>query len=220
MGCFVEGIMAEMKSFPLCWPAGWKRATSSTRDGGPMRKRAKFSKAGAGSYQTQLSVNDGTQRVLLEIARLGISRDDMIISTNVKVRLDGLPYSDQKEPADPGAAVYWKNKAGQTKCIAIDIYDRVADNLGAIAASIDAMRAIERHGGAEILERVFTGFTALPAPDQWREVLGFPHNSVSLKEAEQRYRELAKKHHPDNGGSALEFSRIAKAIDEARKELS
>jgi hypothetical protein len=61
--------------------------------------------------------------------------------------------------------------------MAIDQYDRVEHNLAAIAATLDAMRAIKRHGGAEILDRAFTGFTALPAPmaggKPWRQVLGF-----------------------------------------------
>ena len=53
---------------------------------------------------------------------------------------------------------------------------QVEESLAAIAATLDAMRAIERHGGARVLERAFTGFTAVPAPDarkHWREVFGF-----------------------------------------------
>ena len=37
--------------------------------------------------------------------------------------------------------------------MAIDAYTRTADNLAAVAATLEAMRAIERHGGAQILER-------------------------------------------------------------------
>jgi hypothetical protein len=48
---------------------------------------------------------------------------------------------------------------------------RAADNLAAIAATLEAMRAIDRHGGATILNRAFTGFTALPPPaDCWKEL--------------------------------------------------
>jgi len=47
--------------------------------------------------------------------------------------------------------------------MAIDIYDTVAGNLAAVAATLDAMRAIERHGGAQILKRAFQGFKALPS---------------------------------------------------------
>jgi hypothetical protein len=31
-----------------------------------------------------------------------------VISTNVRMRLDGLPRSGEKESQDPGAAVYWQ----------------------------------------------------------------------------------------------------------------
>ena len=76
---------------------------------------------------------------------------DSIISTNLKLRLDGLPRSDQKEPDDPGVAVYWQRLSKPKKVMAIDLYDRIADNLAAIGATLNAMRAIERHGGALIL---------------------------------------------------------------------
>jgi hypothetical protein len=91
------------------------------------------------------------------------------------LRNDGLPLSKQREPEDPGVAVYWKTD-GKSLVIAADCYTKIADNLAAVAATLDAMRAIERHGGAAILERAFTGFTALPAPmtgqKPWRDVLG------------------------------------------------
>ena len=119
----------------------------------------------------------GVERVLDELGRLSIWRDDSVISTNITTRLDGLPRSDQKAPEDPGVAVYWETKNGDRRVMAIDQYRRVADNLAAIAATLEALRAIERHGGAQILDRAFTGFTSLPSPAAartWREVIGVP----------------------------------------------
>ena len=142
-----------IEAYPLTWPQGWPRKKSR------QRRRAKFSTSGR-----VLSVMDGIQRVLLELERLGVKRDDLVISTDIPTRLDGLPRSD-RSVADPGVAVYWR-KGKDTRCMAVDRYDRVADNLAAIAATLEAMRAIERHGGAEILDRAFTGFVALPAPEQ------------------------------------------------------
>lgn len=83
-------------------------------------------------------------------------------------------------------------------CMAIDRYDRVADNLAAIAATLDAMRAIERHGGAEILNRAFTGFAALPdqASDAWWIVLGVPWDA-SRPVIDDAYRHLRSVYHPD-----------------------
>ena len=210
-------------AYPLTWPAGWKRISSEKRI------RARFSKSDRQYNQSsssswmrrrELSIADGANRVIDEIAKLGVDRSDVIVSTNIRTKSNGLPYSDNSVVQDPGAAVYWKSRNKQQKCMAIDRYDRVADNLGAVAATIAAMRMIERHGGAEILDRAFTGFVALPAPEQWWQALGFDdEDKVTLSEAESRYRTLAKKHHPDVGGNAGRFASITDAINTARERL-
>ncbi len=193
-----------IEAYPLTWPQGWPRKKSY------QRSRAKFSTSGR-----VLSVMDGIQRVLLELERLGVKRDDLVISTDIPTRLDGLPRSD-RTVADPGVAVYWR-KGKATHCMAIDRYDRVADNLAAIAATLEAMRAIERHGGAEILDRAFTGFVALPAPatapDAWYTILGVaPH--ATHAEIDAAYRRLAAIHHPDRGGNGAWMARVNAARDE------
>ena len=132
------------------------------------------------------------------------------------MKLNGLPYSGEKEPDDPGASVYWRKRDDkQMKCMAIDQYTTVADNIAAIAATIEAMRAIERHGGAEILERAFLGFQALPAPgsEDWRNVLREPKD---ITEAEATYRSLAQQMHPDHGGDPEMFHVLLDAIEHAR----
>lgn len=197
--------MSDKTRYPLSWPANWKR--TPPRD----RTRANFGKTeirwdneGNSRYggKSRLSVAGGIQRISDELRRFRISEDDVLVSTNVQLRLDGLPRSDRGEPSDPGVAIYWK-KNGKDQCMAIDRYDRVADNLAAIAATLDAMRAIERHGGAQILERAFLGFAALPGQTMppWREVFGFPPETRPTREQiEQRFRELARERHPDRGG--------------------
>jgi hypothetical protein len=161
------------------------------------------------------------RRVLAELERMGIRDDDIIISTNVPLRLDGLPRSDQ-EPTDPGVAVYWQKKGQPAmRCMAIDRYTRVADNLAAVAATLDAMRAIERHGGAEILNRAFLGFAALPekASQPWRVVLGI-EGAATLDLVESRFRALVKVHHPDAGGKDEDFWKLQQAREAARMELA
>jgi hypothetical protein len=208
-----------ISAYPLQWPSGWPRAKE--------RKRAQFGKGerqysstGTGSWinMRDLTISDGVKRVLAELERLNVGRGNAIISTNVKVRLDGLPYSDQRAPEDPGVAVYWRvQNKGQMKVMAVDRYDRVADNLAAIAATLNAMRAIERHGGAQILERAFTGFTALPGVPTCWDVLGVKRDA-SREEVEGAFRDLAKRHHPDAGGSHDEFIRIQTAREQALGE--
>lgn len=211
--------MSERKAYPLSWPEGWKRTTSRTS--------ANFGKTnaieGGRSALKRLSVADAVLRVLGELKRMGIGDWNVIISTNVPLRLDGFPRSDS-EPSDPGAAVYWKvSDKKPMRCMAIDRYRRVADNLAAIAATLEAMRAIERHGGATILDRAFLGFAALPetASQPWREVLGIdPSQAATLDLVESRYRALAKVHHPDVKGKEEDFLRITQARDAARLELA
>lgn len=164
---------------------------------------------------------DGVERVLSELGLLGVpNRDDIVISTNIRTRLDGLPRSDQGEPTDPGAAVYWtKRGQKQPKCMALDRYNRVADNLAAIAASLNAMRAIERHGGAEILDRAFTGFVALPAPEQPWQTLELATSRPSRAQIDEAHRRLAFLHHPDRGGDAHQMARINSARDELYRSV-
>jgi hypothetical protein len=169
-----------------------------------------------------LSVADSVGRLLGELSRMGVKDWNVIISTNVELRLDGLPRSD-REPGDPGAAVYWKPKdnAPLMKVIAIDRYTRVADNLAAIAATLEAMRTVERHGGAEVMERQFLGFAALPekASQPWREVLGI-EGTATLEIIESRFRALVKVHHPDAGGKDDDlFQRILQAREAAQLEV-
>lgn len=202
--------------FPLTWPEGWKRT--------PDRKAARFmtrrnSVSGFGvAVSKSLSVMDGLQRVFRELAALGVRDADVVISTNLVTRLDGYPRSDQREPVDPGVAVYWEEKGGKLRVMAVDLYDRVADNLAAIAATLDALRAIERHGGAAILERAFTGFDALPPPKSPFDVLGVSKTSATKESVDAAFRAKARTAHPDApGGSHNQMSELTWARDEALK---
>lgn len=208
-----------IRAYPLQWPDGWKRTDSWIRKGARFGK-SEFKAVEGGGYNQRkdLSIYDATKRVLYELERLGVSRDDCVISTNLKLRLDGLPRGDQGEPSDPGAAVYWVKK-GARRVMAIDAYKTVAGNLGAIAATLEAMRAIERHGGAVILERAFTGFAAIAAPSKWFDVLQVREDSpVDVIQA--NYRSLAKSRHPDAGGNRGAWDELQRAYDDARKARS
>jgi DnaJ-domain-containing protein 1 len=83
----------------------------------------------------------------------------------------------------------------------------------AIAATLKAMRAIERHGGATILDRAFAGFKELPAPEQPWQVLGVS-SQASTAEIDQAYKRLVAKHHPDRGGDEHTMARINAARDQ------
>lgn len=188
-------------AYPLQWPQGWPRSRG--------RKSAQFGKTewkttGVGNgykVKADLTMADAMKRVQYELEQIGVNvADDSIVSTNLRLNLSGLPRGDQGEPSDPGVAVYFQKEGAPMRVIAIDAYTRVRDNLAAIAATLEAMRAIQRHGGAQILERAFTGFAALSPPRQWWDVLQV-RPDASVEAIEANFRRLARDRHPDAGGS-------------------
>lgn len=215
-----------MKAYPLSWPPGWKRTALGNRKSAKFNKKTYQSYSGqpGGYYRsTEVSIAEGSKRVLEQLQAFGVQEGDAIISTNLRLRLDGLPRGDQSEPADPGVSVYWQRKKDTAhKVMAIDQYDRVADNLAAIAATLNAMRAIERHGSAMILERAFLGFQCLPAPNTWRAVLGFTEDAgPTLEQAKREYRMHSMGAHPDKiNGSEAKQKELNWAIREAERELT
>ncbi|MGN6109522.1 MAG: J domain-containing protein [Kofleriaceae bacterium] len=226
----------KVDAYPLQWPAGWRRTPVAERVRARFaRKERQFRDYGNGNTSSwttnkQLSIADAVHRVRQALERFGFNDDDIVISSNLGLRLDGLPRSGQREPADPGVAVYWRD-AAVTQAMAIDQYDRVADNLAAVAATIDAMRAIERHGGAQILNRAFQGFKALPSEatpsmDAATAAIVLSNYSSTLSQGEvlrsweaarTAVRAARAKEHPDRGGDVARWHNVevAKAVLEA-----
>lgn len=202
-----------IEAYPLQWPFGWPRRSSGDRVRGRFSKGERIHTAGGSTYNRQRSVtvSDGVRRVREQLRMFGILDDDIVISSNIPLRLDGLPRNEAREPDDPGVAAYWQYPDGSgRRCIAIDTYLTAADNLAAIAATLDAMRSIERHGGAEILDRAFTGFAALPAPDAarpWHVVLGVAAHEAT-DAVRMAYRRAASAAHPDKGGSDARMAEV------------
>lgn len=87
------------------------------------------------------------------------------------MRQDGFPYPKQALPADKGVAIYFTLNSRQM-CFACDRWDKVQDNIYAIAMTIEALRGIERWGSGSMVEQAFTGFVALPAPKSPHDILG------------------------------------------------
>ena len=200
-----EGVTA----FPLAWPQGWPRTPANRK------KEGRFSK-----YGKAITVELARKRLAEELDRIGARY--VVLSTNLELRLDGQPRSNGGVVGgDEGVCCYFRLKERAT-VLPCDKYDTVADNIAAIAAHIEATRAIERHG-VGTLEQMFTGFQALrrPGPKPWREVLGFrPDERVTRDMVSARRRELARKAHPDAGGSEGQMSEINAAADLALVELS
>jgi hypothetical protein len=206
--------------FPLAWPIGRPRRPWNER------KAGKFSMTGERGYKVDISVAAAMDRLEEEVRRLG--GVNMLLSTNIDTRLDGRPRSGQSEPKDPGVCLYFTLK-GKPLSMPCDAYHTVAQNIAALAAHIEATRAIERHGvatGAETLQ----AFQALPAPDHtlpgrrsWREVLGFEgdfFDSMDKAEAAARVQRRWKSMVIEHGHNEAELANINIARDAALKEFS
>lgn len=214
-------------AYPLAWPAGYRRLAHSERTRSKFRRKVHSSGSSYCRKET-ITIADGVSRVMLSIkkfTRTGhnwrADPDQVVISTNLRTRNDGLPASGQKEPEDPGVAVYFVLD-GRHLVICADKYTKVADNLAAVAATIEALRDIERHGATEV-ERAFTGFAALPdtghvsARTCW-DVLGI-QRTTDAAAITQAYRARAMLAHPDRGGSTEAMAALNDARDQALRDI-
>lgn len=189
------------QAYPLHWPLGRPRS-SINRD-------AAFRDGNVGGRRVSISI--AYERLQTELDALGAG--SVILSTNIELRLDGRPRGGSGEPVDRGAALYF-NLRGKDTVLACDRWDRVADNVVAIAKHIEALRGMDRWG-VGTLEQAFAGYQALPAPEQWWQVLGC-QAETPLATVEQVYRKLALKAHPDHGGSDAAMARLNAALAQAR----
>jgi hypothetical protein len=183
--------------YPLVWP-----------DGMPRTERPQSSQ-----FRTSLSQALNNVRKSLEAfgRDTGKAVTDIILSSNV----GGL---DPGQPDDPGVAA-WFTWEGQQRCVAVDRYKKVEENLQAIHHVLEARRTEMRHGGLHIVRQTFKGFTALPAPPgkkSWRQVLGFSDDARPPADIiDAKYRLLAKELHPDRSDG--DHEKMA-ALNAARKE--
>lgn len=194
-------------AYPLAWPLGWRRTPSHQRRQSDYR--VDFLKA-----------RDGLAR---ELALLCRRASDVVVSTNVPTRRDGLPYANQREPDDPGVSAWWVDRRGEQRVIACDAWNKVRENMRAVGLAVAAFRMIERTRASEILDRAFQGFAALPPatdPDDWRSVFGLQGKYVcTIDFVESIYRKYAVERHPDRGGSHHAMVALNRALEQARKEL-
>ena len=185
------------EAYPLHWPMGRPRA--------PKRERSRFDASMA-------TARDGLFR---ELRLMGAKH--VVLSTDLPLRCDGLPYATAKEPSDPGAAVYFEWK-GRQMAFCCDRWDLVRDNVQAMRHTIGALRGLDRWGTGDMVEAAFTGFTALPAPGKrpWWEVLAI-EGDASQDEIHAAYKARAKTRHPDYGGSVEAFQELQDAYERAKE---
>lgn len=193
--------MSEASAFPLHWPQGWPRVKH--------RAPAAFG----------LSLGDARDHLTNELKRMGARY--IVLSSNLALRQDGLPYANQRQPEDPGVAVYFQWR-GKQMTFACDRWSKVEHNIRAIGKTIEALRGVERWGASDMMERAFSAFEALPppsspvAPSCW-DILGIEPGTRA--DADAAYRRRAKTEHPDQGGTRAGWDALVTAHKEAIGDL-
>lgn len=199
-----------MEKYPLHWPTGWPRTNS--------RKQSPFKKLS--SYAASDLLMQEVRRLL---GKSSVDLKNVVLSTNVELRQDGLPYASQRKLTDPGASLYFRYKK-KDLVMACDTFDQLGCNIHAMVKTIEAMRGIDRWGCSELMNRAFTGFQALPeraSQPTWYSILGLPEtaNAFAIKD---RYRELSQLYHPDKPetGNSEKFIQVKNAYEEGMKSFS
>lgn len=193
---------ASATAYPLAWPEGFSRTT--------FPKRSSF----------KVTLNTAVDNVTAELQRFakasGCSVKNIIISSNYCL--------GETSPKQPGVAVYFVWDGIQT-CIAVDLYDKLQDNLQAVFYCIEAERTKLRHGGLNLVRAAFRGYASLPPPSSsakprhWREVLQYPHG-FDIDQVKVLYRTAQLAAHPDrNKGVDKGSAEINAAWEQAKKEL-
>lgn len=191
-------MIVPTSGYPLAWPIGRPRAAQ--------RQRSQF----------KVTQTVAVQDLAYEVDRMGGSQ--LVITTDVELRKDGLPRADRGPPRDPGVAVYFVYKK-KPMCFACDRWNTIGDNIRAIGQTVAALRGIERWGSGSMIEQAMQGFTALPAPEQPFQVLGVKPNATRL-EIEAAFRKLAAEFHPDRGDTSDRMARVNRARDAMLEALT
>jgi hypothetical protein len=199
-----------IEKFPLQWPVAYHRT-----------KWPEYSRFGNQSFAKCRDEIFKQLCLMLDY----YDKKTIVLSTNIPLRQDGLPYANYRQPDDKGVAVYFQYKK-ESIVICCDRWNKIEHNLWACAKTIEAMRGIERWGVSDFLKRSFTGFNALPPKQEevkkrdWWIVFGYEHMpgrmSWDWEGVQGQYKSLAKKHHPDIGGSVVAFQELNTAYEEAK----
>jgi len=188
------------EGYPLQFPNNWKRTIKT--------ERARF-----GNH----SVFQAIYMLRNEIEKLG--GKNLVISTNLLLKINGFAYSSQSPPEDSGVAVYFMLK-DKEQCFPCDRWNRVEHNIWAIYKSIEAIRGLDRWGAKDMVESAFKGFQALPSPGQeTKSNVRYFRGINSFGEGKAIFRNLAIELHPDKGGNADEFMELNKQFVQFKQSM-
>ena len=190
---------------PLQWPTNWPRTKKPIRS----RFNTRFSKA--------------RNELLNELRLLGAKQ--IVLSSNIELRRDGLPYAKKSQPEDKGVAVYFYRE-NKEQCIPCDKWHKVEDNIQAIKKTIEALRGLERWGAKSMVDAAFRGFQSLPhycEGDSFETNMHISppkkyfYDCNNLEQLKKRYKSMIKEMHPDTGGDNDKFIEFKRQYEEIKK---
>lgn len=202
------------QGFPLAWPPGWPRTPRADQKRGDAAFKRHVDSGRGWRDSKPWTFAQARDALLEEVWRHTAS--GVVISSNFPLA-KGVPTEKGRRPDDEGIAVYFQ-RGGKPYVMVCDRYIDAEGNMRSLALALEAMRALERHGGGIMLERAYEGFAALPAPKQWWEVLGLAL-TAGRAEIAAAYRVRAAAAHPDRGGSEAAMAEINAARDAALRHL-
>lgn len=212
-----KSLDEQVDRYPLAWPVGWQRTPAGQRTVARFsRKETTYGQNGNWTRSKSLTLGVALDRLEGELNRLRVQ--SVIISTNLPLGVRGAPRADARpDDNDPGVAVYFRHK-NKPIVLACDKWTTVQDNVAAIAAHIDAIRRMDRYGVGK-LEQALAGYTRLLTGKRaWFEVLGFAGPPSEWSRIEDAYKSLAKRLHPDAGGSVDAMAELNEAYQTAKLE--
>jgi hypothetical protein len=181
---------------PLAWPDNEPRTPASQK-----RNKSQFN----------TSISRTLDQLEAELLRFR--------AKNIVLSID-LPFRGKVN--DPAAALFFDLPGGRAIAICCDLYWKQDDNVRALYKIVEGMRLIERFGGANVSQKTFTGFTALPPPKDCWKTLGISKGvgeglSLKLKRefVMEAFRDRAKEGH----GAGADMAALTEARDEALKQL-
>lgn len=165
--------------YPLVWPDNIPRTASRSKS----------------SFRTELktAVHNVRKSLALFATDSGKRIGALQVTSDVAGILGDLPK-------DPGVAL-WFEWDGAVRCIAVDRYESVKENLQAIHHVIEARRTELRHAGIEMTRASFRGFTPLllaaPTGEPWWKALDLNYPTLDTEKIKDAYKVMARLHAAD-----------------------
>lgn len=185
-------------AYPLTWPPSWPRTELLRRETSRMKS----------------SLSASLDNLRKEVSLLG--GKELILSSNYTL--------GNERPKDCGVVAYF-TRDGDSVAIPCDRWRTIAENVQAIAKTIEALRGIERWGAKHMVKAAFRGFAALPERASGKtcwQILGIvaSGSQQTRDNIEAAYRAKAKECHPDAGGTHEQMSELNEARLQALQSIT